>query len=155
MLPNILKKKKLIFYQLPLELIGKTFILKKKSFKNTLNNVKNNCTRVDICHKFVNDVRRSINNKYFDFHSLTHYVSDCEFNIFISYNPSLFYFDALVFEICKKPKKVILPPMAGKLTDPWLKGEINLNLHLTTLKKRLLFLFQLFSEKNGLFLVFA
>ena len=38
---NILKNNKLTFYQLPLELMGKTFIWKKKSFKNTLNNVKN------------------------------------------------------------------------------------------------------------------
>ena len=38
------KKNKLIFCQLSLELIGKTFTLEKKSFENTLNNVKNNCT---------------------------------------------------------------------------------------------------------------
>ena len=60
----------------------------------------------DICHKFVNDTRRrSINSKYFDFYSLAHYVSDYEFNIFISYNPPLFDIDALVFEICKKAKE--------------------------------------------------
>ena len=109
----------------------------------------------DICHKFVNDIRRSINSKYFDFSSLTHYVSDCEFNIFISCNLSLFDIAALVFEICKRSKKVTLVPMLGKLTGPRLKEEITLNLHLTTLKNRLLFPFQLFSEKYGLFLVFA
>ena len=84
---------------------------------------------------------------------LTHYVSDSEFNIFISYNPSLFDIATLVFEICKRPKKVTLAAMIGKLIGPWLKEEITLNLHLTTLKKRLLF--QLFNEKNGLFLVFV
>ena len=59
----------------------------------------------DICHKFVNDTRRSINSKYFDFYSLTHYVSDCKFNIFISYNSPLFDIDALAFKICKKVKE--------------------------------------------------
>ena len=38
------KKEQTNFYQLPLELVGNTSILKKKSFKNTLNNVKNNFT---------------------------------------------------------------------------------------------------------------
>ena len=59
----------MIFYQLPLELIGRTYILKKKSFKNTLNNVKNNLPEFEICRKFVNDIRRSSNSKYFDFYS--------------------------------------------------------------------------------------
>ena len=86
---------------------------------------------------------------------LTHYVSDSEFNIFISYNPSLFDIATLVFEICKRPKKVTLAAMIGKLIGPWLKEEITLNLHLTTLKESLLFPFQLFSEKHGLFLVFV
>ena len=59
----------------------------------------------DICHKFVNDARGSINGKYFDFYSLTHYASDCKFNIFISCNPLLFKIDALNSEICKKGKE--------------------------------------------------
>ena len=59
----------------------------------------------DICHKFVNDTRKSINSKYFDFYSLVHYVSDCEFNLFISYNPPMFDIDALVSEICKKSQR--------------------------------------------------
>ena len=62
-------------------------------------------TLFELYHKFVIDTRISINSKYFDFYSLTHYVSDCEFNIFTSYNPPLFDSDALVFEICKKAKE--------------------------------------------------
>ena len=40
-------------------------------------------TLFELYHKFVIDTRISINSKYFDFYSLTYYVSDCEFNILI------------------------------------------------------------------------
>ena len=111
---------------------------------------------LDICHKFVNDIRRSINSKYFDFYSLTHYVSNCEFSIFISYIPSLFDIDALGFEIYKKAKESDLSTYGWKAHRPLVeRRKITLNLHLTTLKKEFLFLFQLFSEKNVLSLVFA
>ena len=79
----------------------------------------------DICHKFVNDIRRSINSKYFDFYSLTHYVSDCEFNIFISHNPSLFGIDALVFEICKKAKEGDLSTYGWKTHRPLVERRNN------------------------------
>ena len=61
----------------------------------------------------------------------------------------------LFLKFVKRPKKVTLAPMVGMLTGPWLKRKITLNLHLATLKKRLLFLFWLLSEKNGLLLVFV
>ena len=83
-------------------------------------------SKFDICHKFVNDARRSINSKYFDFHSLTHYVSDCEFNIFISYNSPLSDVDALVFNICKKVKESDLNSYVSKAQRPLVKRRNNL-----------------------------
>ena len=52
-----------------------------------------------ICHQFVNQMRRNISSKFFDFYSLAHHVSDEEFNIFIAYNPALFDTDALIVHI--------------------------------------------------------
>lgn len=49
-----------------------------------------------ICHQFVNEIRRNISNKFFDFYSLTHNVADEVFNIFIAYDPALFDIDALI-----------------------------------------------------------
>ena len=37
-----------------------------------------------ICHQFVNQIRRNTSSKFFYFYSLTHHVSDEEFNIFIA-----------------------------------------------------------------------
>ena len=79
----------------------------------------------DIYHKFVNDTRRSINSKYFDFYSLTNYVSDYEFNIFISYNPPLFDIDPLVFEICKKAKESDFSTYGWKAHRPLVERRNN------------------------------
>ena len=37
-----------------------------------------------ICQQFVNQIIRNTSSKFFDFYSLTHHVSDKEFNIFIA-----------------------------------------------------------------------
>ena len=70
-------------------------------------------------------MKRSINSKYFDFCSLIHYVSDCEFNIFFSYNASLCDGDPLVFEICKKVKENDLTTYSWKAHRPFVERRNN------------------------------
>ena len=62
----------------------------------------------DICHQFVNKIRRNISSKFFDFYGLTNLVFDEEFNIFIAYNPSLIVY------INKEQKTLILLSTVGR-----------------------------------------
>ena len=77
-------------------------------------------------------------------------MSDCEFNIYFSYNASLCDGDPLVFEICKKVKESDLTTYSWKAHRPFVERRNNVKFTLASLKKRLLILFQLFSEKSGL-----
>ena len=57
-----------------------------------------------IFHQFVNQIRRIISSKLFNIYSLTHHVSEEEFNIFIAYNPALCDIDALIVYITEATK---------------------------------------------------
>lgn len=62
----------------------------------------------NICHQFVNKIRRNISSNFFDFYGLTNPVFDEEFNIFIAYNPSLIVY------INKVQKTLILLSTVGR-----------------------------------------
>ena len=58
------------------------------------------------CHNFVNQIRRSISTKFFDFYSLKHHIAKEQFAIFITYNPVLLHIDVLIVHITESLKKI-------------------------------------------------
>ena len=80
----------------------------------------------DICRQFVNQMKRNISSKFFDFYSLTNHVSDEKFNIYIAYNPDLFDIDALVVCITEAAKSSDLLRYHWKVHRPLVHKRDNL-----------------------------
>ena len=101
---------------------------------------------LDVCHKFVNNVRRNISDKFFNFYEITHWVGDEEFTIFISYDPVLFDIDALIVYIVESAKNSDLVTYHWKVHKPLIHKRDNLKLKDNDFEKEVVISFQLYKN---------
>ena len=79
-----------------------------------------------VCHNFVNQIRINICAKYSDFYSLTHHITNEEFEIFFTYNPAFFDNDALIISIIESAKSIDLFRYGWKAHRPLVLKRENL-----------------------------